>query len=81
MTTSYIDLDIVNQSLRVYQVNKLFQFLSAQFGEVETLKLMEKYKVGTSKYWDGATIFWQTDNQNRVRTGKLCFTIPRLVNE
>lgn len=71
VTTSYIDLDIVNQSLRGYPANKLFQFLSAQFGETETLKLMKKYKVGTSKYWDGATVFWQTDNQGRVRTGKI----------
>ena len=71
VATSYIDLDIVNQSLRGYPVNKLFQFLSAQFGETETLKLMKKYKVGTSKYWDGATVFWQTDNQGRVRTGKI----------
>ena len=71
IATSYIDLDIVNQSLRGYPTNKLFQFLSAQFGETETLKLMKKYKVGTSKYWDGATVFWQTDNQNKVRTGKI----------
>ena len=71
IATSYIDLDIVNQSLRSYSANKLFQFLSAQFGEAETLKLMKRYKVGTSKYWDGATVFWQTDNQNKVRTGKI----------
>ena len=45
--------------------------LSAQFGEAETLKLMGKYKIGTSKHWDGATVFWQTDNQNKVRTGKI----------
>jgi hypothetical protein len=56
--TSHIDLEIVNQSLQRYSENKLFQFLSAQFGEVETLKLMKKYKVGTSKHWDGATVFW-----------------------
>lgn len=71
IATSYIDLDIVNQSLRGYPANKLFQFLSAQFGETETLKLLKRYKVGTSKYWDGATVFWQTDNQNKVRTGKI----------
>ena len=71
IATSYIDLGIVNQSLRGYSANKLFQFLSAQFGETETLKLMKRYKVGTSKYWDGATVFWQTDNQNKVRTGKI----------
>ena len=66
-----MDLDIVNQSLRGYSANKLFQFLSAQFGETETLNLMKRYKVGTSKYWDGATVFWQTDNQSKVRTGKI----------
>ncbi len=71
IATSYIDLDIVNQSLHGYSANKLFQFLSAQFGETETLELMKRYKVGTSKYWDGATVFWQTDNQNKIRTGKI----------
>jgi len=71
IATSYIDLYIVNQSLRGYPANKLFQFLSAQFGEAETLNLMKRYKVGTSKYWDGATVFWQTDNQSKVRTGKI----------
>ena len=76
VVTSYIDLDIVNQSLRGYPANKLFQFLSAQFGETGTMKLMKKYKVGTSKYWDGATVFWQTDNQNRVRTGKIMLYNP-----
>ena len=29
IATSYIDLDIVNQSVRGYPTNKLFQFLSA----------------------------------------------------
>ncbi len=74
--TSYIDLDIVNQSLQRYPDNKLFQFLSAQFEEAETLKLMKKYMVGTSKYWEGATVFWQMDYQNRVRTGKIMLYNP-----
>ena len=76
IATSYIDLGIVNQSLQRYPENKLFQFLSAQFGETETLKLMEKYKVGTSKHLDGATVFWQMDYQNRVRTGKIMLYNP-----
>lgn len=80
LVTSYIDLDIVNQSLRGYSANKLFQFLSTQFGETETLKLMKRYKVGTSKYWDGATVFWQTDNKNKVRTGKIMLYNPETGN-
>ena len=51
IATSYIDLDIVNQSLRSYPANKLFQFLSAQSRETETIKLMKRYKIGTSKYF------------------------------
>ena len=51
IATSYIDLDIVNQSLRSNPANKLFQFLSAQFGETETIKFMKRYKIGTSKYY------------------------------
>lgn len=32
--------------------------------------------VGTSKYWEGATVFWQMDYQNRVRTGKIMLYNP-----
>lgn len=73
---SYIELEIVNQSLQRYPENKRFQFLSTQFGETETLKLMKKYKVGTSKHWDGATVFWQMDYPNRVCTGKIMLYNP-----
>lgn len=37
---------------------------------------MAKYKVGTSKHWNGATVFWQMDYQNRVRTGKIMLYNP-----
>ena len=37
---------------------------------------MAKYKVGTSKHWDGATVFWQIDYHNRVRTGKIMLYNP-----
>ncbi len=76
IATSYIDLEIVNQSLRSYPNNRLFQFLSSQFGESETLKLMQRYKVGTSKHWDGATVFWQIDTIGKVRTGKIMLYNP-----
>ena len=32
---------------------------------------MKKYRVGSSKHWEGATVFWQIDRNNRVRTGKI----------
>lgn len=81
VTTSYIDLDIVNQSLRGYPANKLFQFLSAQFGETETLKLMKNTRwahpsIGTVRLYSGKRTIKAESAQ-----GRLCFTIRRRANE
>lgn len=76
LPTSYISEDIMRSSLRCYEANNLFLFLSSQFGETATLSLMEKYHVGTSKHWNGATVFWQVDNQGKVRTGKVMLYNP-----
>lgn len=32
---------------------------------------MRLYHIGTSKHWDQATIFWQIDTHNQIRTGKV----------
>jgi hypothetical protein len=33
--------------------------------------LTRKYFIGTSKHWNGATVFWQLDLNRKIRTGKL----------
>ena len=38
--------------------------------------LSVEYHVGTSKHWTGATVFWQVDNQGKVRTGKVMLYNP-----
>ena len=74
---SYIDSNLVASSLGHYHQNKLFQYLSSQLGEDEATKLMTKYKVGSAKHWDGATVFWQMDIAGRVRTGKVMLYDPK----
>ena len=69
--TSFIDEGIVKRSLKCYETNKLYQFLASQFGEASAMSLMKKYRVGSSRHWEGATVFWQIDRNNRVRTGKI----------
>ena len=32
---------------------------------------MKRYHVGTSKHWQGDTVFWQTDSNGRIRTDKI----------
>uniref|UniRef100_UPI003216BD22 DUF6371 domain-containing protein n=1 Tax=uncultured Draconibacterium sp. TaxID=1573823 RepID=UPI003216BD22 len=68
---SLIDQDLLRESQQSYKQNNLFQFIGSQIGETATLELFEKYKIGTSKIWDGATIFWQVDSKGNIRTGKI----------
>jgi hypothetical protein len=33
--------------------------------------LIGRYFIGTSKHWNGATVFWQIDKNGKIRTGKI----------
>lgn len=68
---SFISADVVGRSLSHYEINPLYRYLCQTFGEEETLRLFQLYRIGTSSKWGGATIFWQTDRQGQVRTGKI----------
>ncbi len=54
-----------------YNRNNLFIWLAETFGSILTHEVARLYRLGTSKYWNGACIFWQTDINNRTRTGKI----------
>jgi hypothetical protein len=73
---SFIDNSVVARSLTSYDQNKLYQFLTSVLGKDLTLKLMKQYRIGTANYWQGATIFWQTDSFGKVRTGKIMLYDP-----
>jgi hypothetical protein len=62
---------LVDNTIREYQRNNFVQFLVALFGAHPAITLADRYKIGTSKRWPGATIFWQIDVNDRVRTGKI----------
>ena len=74
---SYIPSEIVEASMQHYEANNLFRFLSPKFGREQTMELMKRYHVGTSKHWHGATVFWQTDCKDEVRTGKIILYNPQ----
>lgn len=73
---SFIDAKIVAQSLRGYAINNFHRFLVSRFGSVDAGELVQRYRVGTSKHWDGACVFWQTDRNNRVHAGKVMLYDP-----
>lgn len=69
--TSFIPVEQFKASLKCYEANNFIQFLLSHFGKEVTTKLIEQYYIGTAKYWQGATVFWQIDITGRIRTGKI----------
>ena len=61
----------VDDTTKDYWRNNFTQFLAQCVGMHTAITLADRYKIGTSKHWPGAAIFWQIDVSDRVRTGKI----------
>ena len=70
-TTTFHNFDLVYNSGKSFNQNNFIQFLKTIFSETEVKCAIEKYLIGTSERWIGATIFWQIDNLNRIHAGKI----------
>jgi hypothetical protein len=69
---SFIDTNTFNNSLKRYESNVLVNYLDTLFNPEIVNHLINIYKIGTSsRYNGGTTVFWQIDNSDNVRTGKL----------
>ncbi|MEJ7739610.1 MAG: DUF6371 domain-containing protein [Chitinophagaceae bacterium] len=68
---SFIPFDTFKQSLGFHKENNFIQFLYRHFGSENTSALISRYYIGTSKHWDGATVFWQIDINRKIRSGKI----------
>lgn len=75
---SFIPVDILKASLNLtaFETNHFVQFLISLFGDEVASQLVSRYFIATSKYWNGATVFWQIDTQGKVRTGKIMLYNP-----
>jgi hypothetical protein len=63
-------------SLKKYNKNNFLIFLHSIFDENTVQRLITDYKIGTSKLWPGATVFWQIDHHDCIRTGKIMLYNP-----
>jgi hypothetical protein len=75
-TVSFIPVEVFKASLKQYHKNHFVNFLIALFGVEVTNDLISRYSIATSKYWNGATVFWQIDTNGKVRTGKIMLYNP-----
>lgn len=74
--TSFIPVELFNRSLKGYANNHFVKFLTQTFGAEIASQLISRYFIGSSKYWEGANIFWQIDIKGKVRTGKIMLYKP-----
>jgi len=66
-----LPISYIDASTKAYNRNNFISFLTKLIDEGTALRLAALYKIGTSKHWPGATIFWQIDINENVRTGKI----------
>jgi hypothetical protein len=69
--TSFISPEIMQSTFACYERNNFCRWLVGVFGESKALEIALAYRVGTSKYWPGACVFWQIDAEQRIRGGKI----------
>ena len=68
---SFLPSDWVEQSMRRYDINPLYRYFTKVAGKEDTDRLFHLYRVGTSRMWGGAAVFWQIDRNGNVRAGKI----------
>jgi len=71
-----LPLQLVSQTMAGYERNNFVLFLKSLFGQSLTNDLVARYFIGTSKHWQGATIFWQIDAQEFARQAKVMLYNP-----
>lgn len=68
---SFHNLELVDKSMNEYMKNNFIRFLKSIFPKEAVNNAIRKYLLGTSKFWNGATVFWQIDINEQVHAGKI----------
>lgn len=76
LPVSYIEYKTFDRTFNTGHRNYFFDWLRSLIGVVPTFGLIQTYRLGTSKHWIGANIFWQIDIENRIRGGKIMVYNP-----
>lgn len=75
---SLIPVEALTESLKpeAYETNHFVNYLIKLFGARVASEAISQYYIGTSKHWNGATVFWQLDINNKLRAGKIILYNP-----
>ncbi|MEO8853316.1 MAG: DUF6371 domain-containing protein, partial [Ginsengibacter sp.] len=69
--TSFVPESYFIKSLGHYEENNFIIYLTRHFGKESVELVIKKYSIGTSKRWEGSTVFWQIDREAKKRTGRI----------
>ena len=67
----FIPLELFKASLRHYHSNMFASYLIKLFGANKAKELIQRFYLGTSKQWKGATVFWVIDEQMNIAGGQV----------
>ncbi len=73
---SFIPVEVFKASLKAHETNHFVNYLIRLFGVEIAGEVVSRYFIASSKYWEGATVFWQIDTQGQIRTGKIMLYSP-----
>ncbi len=68
---SYILFDYVRWSIDPSDKNYFLEYLSSLFDNKSVDTIKNRYYIGASNHWNGATIFWQINFESEVKTGRI----------
>jgi len=68
---TYHDKTLLAKYSSKFQVSNLVIYLLKHFDNKTVWKVIKNYRVGTSNHWQGSTVFWQIDNNKKIRCGKI----------
>ena len=71
----FLPRNLLKKTYRGYENNNFVRYLTQLFGAEKALQLARQFHLGTSKHWRNdeglAVVFWQVDQQQRVRQAKV----------
>lgn len=67
----FIPNDVKEATLKAYEQNNFVKYLHTLFDALDVKQVTERYQIGTSNRWPGATVFWLTDIDGNVRAGQV----------
>lgn len=74
--TSFISNGVMLESKASKNRNYFIDYLASLWNYETAYNLADKYNIGTSKLWQGATVFFQVDKNGKVRSGKIMLYNP-----